>query len=222
MLTREPVATQRVRWIRPAANVVAAIPLLVLVVAYATGQFAFDPVKAIMVRTGRVAIAFLLLSLACTPIALLTGFGRILQARRPWGLWSLAYAVLHFLTFALWDYRLDLRLLWSAIAYQRFVLVGAGALLILAVLGVSSLPGLRRKMGRSWRWIQRLVYLAAAVDVWHALWARKSFWEVWGYPVILGVLLLMRVPPVGEAITRLRLSVRRRLARTRSDAPDPG
>ncbi len=209
-MTRTAAGSLRRSWVRVVANL-----------AYATGQFMFDPVKAITVRTGRLAIAFLLLSLACTPAAVLTGFGRVLQARRPWGLWSLGYALLHFLTFAGWDYRFDLRLLWGGIAYQPFVLVGAGALLLLATLGVTSWPGLRRKMGRSWRWVQRLVYLAGVVDVWHALWVKKSFWEAWWYPVILGALLMMRVPPVAGAITRLRLSVRRRPTRTRADGCDP-
>lgn len=197
----------RARWVRMAANAVAAIPLVVLCVAYATGMLGFDPIKALTVRTGRLAITFLLLSLACTPIAIVTGWNRSLQARRSWGLWSLGYAVLHFLTFAGLDYRLDLDLLWGAIAYQPFVLVGAGALLLLAVLGVSSWPALRTRMGRSWRWVQRLVYPTAIVVVWHALWARKSFWEVWWYPVILAVLLLVRVPVVRGAITRVRRGV---------------
>ncbi len=80
----------RARWVRLAANVVAAIPLVVLCVAYATGTLGFDPIKALTVRTGRLAITFLLLSLACTPVAIVTGWNRSLQARRsqgcgPWG-----------------------------------------------------------------------------------------------------------------------------------------
>jgi len=53
----------------------------------------------------------LLLSLACTPLASLTGVSRIRRARRPLGLWSLVTAALHFLTFAGWDYRFDPALL---------------------------------------------------------------------------------------------------------------
>ncbi|MGC9468947.1 MAG: sulfite oxidase heme-binding subunit YedZ [Anaerolineae bacterium] len=194
----------RKRWIRIVANLGALVPLLTLVWTYAAGRYVIDPVTEIMVRTGRLAVTFLLLSLACTPVAVVTGFSRILQARRPLGLWSLGYATLHFLTFAGWDYRFDLSLLRIGIFDQPFVIVGLGAFLFLVGLGVTSLPALRERMGRSWRWFQRLVYLAAALDIWHILWLKKDPWEAWRYPVILAVLLILRIPHIRRGMARVR------------------
>ncbi len=120
------------------------------------------------------------------------------------GLWALAFAGAHFLTFAGLDYRFDLPLLWIGLAQQPFVIVGAVAFLLLLVLGVTSVPGLRDSMGRSWPWVQRLVYVVGAMAVWHVLWVKKDPWEAWRYPVILGVLLALRIPPLRVAISGLR------------------
>jgi sulfoxide reductase heme-binding subunit YedZ len=170
----------------------------------ATDHFLIDPVREVITRTGRLGLAFLLASLSCTPLVLLTGWGRVMRMRRPLGLWSLAFALLHFLAFAAWDYRLDFSLLRIAIFDQPFVLVGAGALLILVVLGVTSLPRLRKRLGKTWPWVQRAVYLGVVLDVWHVLWLKKNPLEAWRYPAILIFLLLLRLPPVRRSLRRLR------------------
>lgn len=194
-------------WLRLGVNVAALVPTLFLAWWLVTDRFFLDPVKQITARTGRTAITFLLLSLACTPLASLTGVRRIRRARRPFGLWSLAYVALHFLTFAGWDYRFDPALLRIGIFSQPFVLVGMGAFLILLVLGVTSWSRLQRSMGHSWRWVQRSVYIAAVLDVWHVLWLKKSAWEAWRYPAILGVLFILRVPRIRKGLEELRVSL---------------
>ena len=199
-----PEAWLRRHWLRLGVNVAALVPLALLVWWLVTDRFSLDPVKQITIRTGRLAITFLLLSLACTPLASLTGVARIRRARRPLGLWSLVYTALHFLTFAGWDYRFDPGLLRIGIFSQPFVLVGMGAFLILLVLGVTSWPGLQRSMGSSWRWVQRGVYVAAVLDVWHVLWLKKSAWEAWRYPAILAVLFALRIPKIRMGVERLR------------------
>jgi len=195
-----PMEWLRRHWLRLGVNVAALVPLLFLVWWLATDRFFLDPVKQITIRTGRLAITFLLLSLACTPLASLTGVSRIRRARRPLGLWSLVTSALHFLTFAGWDYRFDPALLRIGIFSQPFVLVGMGAFLILLVLGVTSWPRLQRSMGRSWCWVQRGVYIAAVLDVWHVLWLKKSAWEAWRYPAILAVLFILRIPQIRKGV----------------------
>jgi methionine sulfoxide reductase heme-binding subunit len=203
----------RKRWLRRygvriLANLLALVALAMLAWGLAAGRFFIDPVKEITIRTGRLAVAFLLLSLACTPIFTLTGFGRILQARRPLGLWSMVFAALHFLAFAGWDYRFDPALLRIGIFAQPFIIVGLAAFLLLLVLGVTSIPALRGTMGRTWPWVQRLAYVAAGLSVWHIIWVKKNPLEAWEYPVILAGLLLLRIPLVKRTIVRVRKSLR--------------
>ncbi len=201
---RRPWLWLRRHWVRLAAHIAALIPLGVLAWELATTQFIVSPVKEVTIRTGRLGITFLLLSLACTPVATVTGFSRLLHARRPLGLWALAFVVLHVLAFAGWDYRFDPVLLRIGIFEQPFVLVGLSAFLILLALGVTSFAGLQKSMGRSWRWLQRTVYLAGVLDVWHVLWIKKNAREAWRLPVILAVLLLFRLPPVQRLIVDVR------------------
>jgi methionine sulfoxide reductase heme-binding subunit len=192
--------------IRTLANILALASLAALGWGLASGRFFIDPVKQVTVRTGRLAAVFLLFSLACTPIFTLTGFGRILQARRPLGLWSMVFAALHLLAFAGWDYRFDLNLLRIGILDQQFVIVGLAAFVLLLVLGVTSLSALRGTMGRTWPWVQRLVYPAAILAIWHILWVKKNPLEAWQYPAVLVGLLVFRIPPLRRVIVKLRRS----------------
>jgi methionine sulfoxide reductase heme-binding subunit len=192
----------RRNWLRLAVNLGALALLARLGWWVVSDRFAFDPVTQVLIRTGRYAIAFLLLTLTCTPLAVLTGWSRLRRARRPLGLWSLAFTALHLLTFAGWDYAFDPALLRIGIFAQPFVLVGFGTLLILLILGVTSLPRLQRRLGRRWLWVQRLVYLALIMDIWHVVWAKKNVVEAWGYIAIGAGLLTLRLPPVRDLLVR--------------------
>ena len=116
----------------------------------------------------------------------------------------MAYTTLHLLRFAGWDYVFDPAFMKIGLFSQPFVLERLVAFLILLVLGVTSLRSIRRRMGRTWHLVQRLVYLAANLDVWHVLWLKKSPWEAWPYIVILAVLLVLRLSPVKSLVTRVR------------------
>lgn len=166
-----------------------------------------DPISALLLRTGRTALIFLFLSLACTPLSFILGRNRLLLARRPLGLYALLYATLHVVIFVGWDYGLNLSLLWQAIVYQQYVLVGAVGLLILAGLGVTSLTSVRRSMGRWWRPFQRLVYLAAVLIVLHVMWQAKEPWEAWREVVVLALLLLVRLPWIHRRIVKAREAI---------------
>ena len=171
------------------------------------GVYFIDPISALLIRTGRTALAFIFLSLACTPLSFVLGFNRLVLARRPLGLYALFYAVGHAGVFIGWDYGLDLALLWQAIAYQPFVVVGAVGLVILIGLGVTSLAASRRSMGRWWRPVQRSVYLSAILIVLHVMWQAKDPWEAGWAVVILVVLLGVRLPWIRRGIVRVRKMV---------------
>ena len=166
----------------------------------AWGRFLVDPVQEIITRTGRAALNLLLLSLACTPLYTLTGFAPLQRARRTLGLYAFLYVVVHFLTFAGWDYGFDLRLLWQAIVYQRFVIVGFLAGPILLALAITSTRGWQRRLGTWWKRLQRLVYLVNVLAVLHFAWLLKEPRAALPYAVIVAVLLVLRVPFVARAM----------------------
>lgn len=189
-------AAQRVR----AATVVAVLlPLVWLAVDVARGGLGADPVGTALRRTGATALACLLLSLALTPAARLTGVRALWAARRPLGLGAFGYAALHLLVYVGADYGFDLGLALRSVGDNPYVLAGAAALLLLAPLAITSTDGWVRRLGANWRRLHRLAYPAAALAVLHFGW---TFKELRPLPVAAGaalvVLLILRLPGVGR------------------------
>jgi sulfoxide reductase heme-binding subunit YedZ len=165
------------RWLQTVVHLGALLPLAWIVWDYAQGRFFIDPVKEITARTGSVGLILLLLSLAATPINTLFGLRQVLRVRRALGLYAFLYIGLHFLTFVWLDYGLDLELILPAIFDQRYVLVGFAAGLILLALAVTSTKGWQRRLGKTWKRLHRLVYLAGILAVLHYLWLVKDIGE---------------------------------------------
>ncbi len=188
----------------------AIVSLLLLIRAYLTGNLGFNPIEAATRQTGRIAIAFLLLSLICTPINRLFRLPLVGKLRKPLGLYAAFFALLHFAIFAIWDYGLNLALIWTEIIQKPFIILGAVGLLILVLLGVTSFRTLQRKMGRLWKTLHRLVYLAGVLIVVHYFLAVKGnlFSLQGGYTgaLIAGssllVLLILRLPAVYQPLRK--------------------
>jgi sulfoxide reductase heme-binding subunit YedZ len=171
---------------------------------YTQNTFLVDPVREMTTRTGRLALAFLLLSLACTPINTLLGYKKVLRLRRPLGLYAFVFAALHFLIFVGLDYGFDLALLRPAILDQRFVLAGTAALAILLPLALTSTKGWQRRLRKNWRRLHKLVYLSAILVILHFMWLSKDPREPRRYGIILALLLVTRIPFVKNALLNLR------------------
>ena len=178
------------------------MPLILLFGAYNRGELGFNPVETILHRTGQIAVVFLLLSLAATPINWLFKTPLIRRLRKPLGLFAALYAGLHFLTFAFWDYGFDFTLIWTEIQKRPFILIGVIALLILLILAATSFRFWQRKLGKNWVWLHRLVYLAGLLVVAHYLLSVKgdllSLQGDYTAPLIAGgvlvLLLVVRLP----------------------------
>jgi sulfoxide reductase heme-binding subunit YedZ len=193
------------------ANVGGWIPLAILLVQFFTNNLGFNPVNTILKRTGRYAVLFLILSLTITPLRKILKLNVIYRLRKPLGLFAALYAVLHFATYAIWDFQLDLNLIWRAMIDNLFILIGAVALLILIVLAGTSFKKLQKNIGRTWVWLHRTVYLAAVMVILHYLLAIKgdllTLQGNYTQPLIaagvLLVLFILRIPWVVRALNRL-------------------
>jgi sulfoxide reductase heme-binding subunit YedZ len=163
------------------------------------------PIAAVIRRTGRYALVLLLLSLAPTVVRTITGYGELLQVRRWLGLYAFLYAALHFLAFAGLDYRFSFALIIQTIREGRREITGLVALTVLALLALTSIRGLMVRLGKAWKRLHRLVYLAGALVVVHYVWNYKEF-RTWptAAGVALLVLLAARLPPVADRLRRLR------------------
>lgn len=195
----------RHNWLRILTHLAALAPLVVLLWDGYTGNLTVNPIQEITHRTGKYALVLLILSLACTPVNTALDYKPVIALRRPLGLYAFTYATLHFLTFIYLDYGLDLELLWLELSEKRYVLVGFAAFLLLLPLALTSTKGWMRRLGRRWRKLHRLVYLAAPLAIVHYVWLVKSdVREPLAYGAVLALLLAARVPPVRRALIRLR------------------
>jgi len=200
----------KAHWLQILTHVGALLPLGILAWDYAQNQLTANPIREITIRTGRSAIVLLLLSLACTPIYSLSGFQPVRRLRRPLGLYAFLYAGLHGLTFVGLDYGFDLVLIGQELLQKRFVQVGVLAFLILVPLAITSTRGWVARLGKNWKRLHRLVYLAALLAGVHFMWVVKANTRVpLLYGAALAVLLVARIPAVQNAVRGWRGGLRR-------------
>ena len=197
-------------WLQILAHVAALLPLAWLIWAYWQGLFIIDPVLEITTRTGKAALILLILSLACTPAYTISGFKQVLRLRRPLGLYAFMYAGLHFLTFVGLDYGFDLDLLGQAIFDQRYVLVGFAAGLLLLLLAITSTRSWQKRLGKNWKRLHRLVYLAGILAIVHFVWLAKDNREPLRYGAVVALLLIVRIPGLRKAISNARYRLKMR------------
>ncbi len=171
------------------------LPLILLGWEILQGTLGFNPVETVIQRTGNLGILFLILSLSCTPINKIFRLPAVGRLRKPLGLYAALYAFLHFLTFAVWDYQLNLILIWNEIKTKPFIIFGAIALVILLILAGTSFKSLQRKMGKNWVRLHRLVYIAGVLVVVHYLLSIKgdlfSLEGNYALPVIALVIVIL-------------------------------
>jgi len=190
-----------------AVHIAAWLPLILLVFNWTTNNLTFNPIQALELRTGKYALILLILALACTPLNTVFGFRQAIKVRRALGLYAFMYASIHFLIFIGLDYQFDLNLLKEAIFEKRYALVGFAAGLILLTLALTSTRGWMKRLGKTWTKLHKFVYLAGILVIVHYVWLVKSDIRV---PLLYGalvlILLILRIPSVRRAASRLRQS----------------
>lgn len=182
---------------KPAAFVLALLPLAWLVAGAATDALGANPAEALIRATGDWTLRFLCLTLAVTPLRHWTGWHALLRLRRGLGLFTFFYGVLHFLCYAWLDMGFVLADIVRDIPKRPFVLVGTAALLTMLPLAATSFDRAIRALGGArWRALHRAVYAVAVLAVLHFVWMRSGkndFAEPALYGAILGALLGWRL-----------------------------
>lgn len=165
---------------------VGLAPTVWLLVGFLRRSLGVNPVETIILVQGRWTLAFLLATLAVTPIRRLTGWNRVIQVRRLLGLFAFFHACVHFLAYVGLDQLFELGVILEDIVERRYITVGFLSLVILVPLAVTSTKGWIRRLGKKWQLLHRLVYVAAALGVLHFFWKVKAdtFW-----PLVAALLL---------------------------------
>jgi sulfoxide reductase heme-binding subunit YedZ len=173
----------------------AAFPLAWLVRGVLTNDLGPEPVDTIQHWTGLPALSLLWLSLAVTPLRQVWGLNALIRLRRPLGLAAYGYAVLHLLSYVVFDQALSAAEIGRDIVEHPWVLVGFSAFLFLTPLALTSTEGaIRRLGGRRWQQLHRLVYPAAILASLHFLWlVKRDVTLPVAYLVVLALLLGSRL-----------------------------
>ena len=206
------LAKSGVDWLRIGVHLIGSLSLIMLIYKWQTTGLTFNPIQFIEQYFGRAAINMLVLSLALTPVVTLTGWRKLTKHGRALGLYTFFYFSLHFLTFAVLDYGLNLREIFELMIEKPFIILGTAAGLILLALATTSFKYWMKRLGKKWKKLHRLVYLVGALAVLHnALALKGSLTTLSGdivRPLVLAAvitfLLILRIPPVKRWAISLR------------------
>lgn len=152
-----------------------------------------DPVEAVLHFTGIGALNLLLLTLCVTPLAQFFKQHWLMQVRRLLGLYAFSYAVCHVLSFLAFEVQFDIVFFLEEVVKRPYITIGLVAFLLLLALAVTSVNGIKKKMGKSWQTLHAWVYFAVLLVAIHFYWSVKSdLVEPLIYLVLVTVLLMLR------------------------------
>lgn len=162
-----------------ALAVLIGIGVWLLVIPAFTNKLGANPLEKLLHQSGEIAIWTLGAVLALTPLRTLFPRSRIINAlnrhRRYIGVSACIYGLLHFACHVLYEGG------WDGLVRsftKPFIWFGAAGLTILVVLALTSNNFAVRKLGRNWKRLHRLAYLAAAILIFHQSIAGKGHWHI--------------------------------------------
>ena len=180
---------------KPAVFVACLLPLAVTLWQLATDRLGANPIDEVTDAGGEWTLRFLLLTLLMTPLRRRFNWAWPLRIRRMLGLFAFFYAALHLLTYLWLDQFFDWPGIWLDILERPFITVGMLAFAVLLPLAVTSNRYMITRLGKAWKKLHRLAYVAPALGVVHYWWLVKAdIVEPLVYALLLAVLLLVRVP----------------------------
>jgi len=197
---------------KPVLFVLSLIPFAWLLYAAITDNLGANPQEHLIRSLGDWSLRFLCLTLAITPVRVVTATPALARFRRMLGLFMYFYVVLHLVAYSVFDKELVWADIAKDIAKRPFILVGFTAFVLLTPLAATSFNRAVKALGaKRWQALHKLVYAVAGLAILHFFWMRAgkhNFAEVAVYAAILGVLLGWRMA------NAIRIRVRRAPAGT--------
>ena len=183
------------RLLRPIVFAASLGPVASLALGALQGTLGANPIEAITRSTGVWTLRFMLLTLAVTPLRVLSGWNDVIRVRRMLGLFAFFYGSLHLVTYVWLDQFFDWAAIVKDVAKRPFITAGFSAYVLLVPLALTSTAAMIRRLGgRAWRRLHRLAYVAAAIGIVHYWWLVKlDTRPPRNYGILLAVLLLVRL-----------------------------
>jgi len=165
----------------------ALIPLAFLAHDGYRAQLGANPLEFFLRTTGVLTLTFVLITLSVTPLRRIFGWNALIKYRRMLGLYAFFYALIHLITYSIFDKSLDLRAIVIDVWQRPFIAFGMLAFTMLVPLAVTSTNGwVKRLGGKNWSRLHKLSYVIAVLGVIHFWMIVKS--DVF-YPAIFGFIV---------------------------------
>ena len=148
-------------------------PLVWLGIRTLTGRLGINPVEDLELTTGIWSLRFLVITLAVTPVRRITGWNRVIQYRRMFGLFTFFYVCVHFAIYIGIDQFFAIGAILKDVAKRPFITMGFTAFVLMIPLALTSTKGWIRRLGRRWQVLHRLIYISAVCAAIHYLWKVK-------------------------------------------------
>ena len=178
---------------KPLLFLICLLPLAYLVWGAVSESLGANPAEALIRSLGDWSLRGLCLTLAVTPLRVISGQPALARFRRMLGLFSFFYASLHLLAYAWLDMGLAPSDIAADILKRPFILMGFVAWLLLLPLAASSFNRVIKAMGAArWQRLHRLVYLLSLIALAHFIWMRagkNNFLDPALYGAVLALLL---------------------------------
>ena len=142
--------------------VCSLVPLALLGLEILTDRAGPDERAHTLKVTGISALIFLSLSLAITPLRILTKKNYWSHFRRMLGLYAFLYAAAHVVCYLHYDLKWKFPKFFSEILNRNFIFFGMLAFALMIPLAATSTAASVKRLGaKRWKWLHRLVYLTA-------------------------------------------------------------
>ena len=202
-----PLSPRRFFILKAALFLLCLIPAAAMLArVFLSGEPPADPVEYLTRESGEQALRFLIITLAMTPLRILTQWSAPLKLRRMFGLFAFFYTAGHFAVWLFLDLQLDFALVWDDIVERNYIAVGFAALLILIPLAATSNNFSIKKLGgKKWTALHRAAYAATLLGAIHFLWLTRGddLAEPIMHLLIICTLLSVRLPAAKARLTNL-------------------
>jgi sulfoxide reductase heme-binding subunit YedZ len=192
-------------WRTAPIHILAALPLILIAYEYFTDTLPIVLDRHLIIRFGAVGLAFIVASFSITPANILFGNANLIPFRRPLGVYGFCYIALHLLVYAWLSNGFDWPLILRDLGERRAMSIGLLAFALLIPLALTSTNGWQKRLGRRWKVLHRLVYVAVPLSILHYFWLDRDIygWVVI-YAVFVIVLFAIRLPAIRQTLIRIR------------------
>jgi len=201
-------------------SVLVSVGVWILIVPVFSNDLGANPVEKLLHQSGEIAIWTLGVVLTLTPLRVLFPksplVGGLNRHRRLIGVAACAYGLVHVALHLLYEGS------WEAVERslsKPFIWFGLSGLTILVVLAITSNQVSIRLLGRNWKRLHRVVYLAAALLLYHQAIAGKGHWHI-GRWLVFSLAALQVARLMKTFLNRRRLAVAGNASPART--ADPG